>query len=105
MREIFLSLLTNAVNSGYDRGDRCLSAVFFALVNLLASTIFEIICIPFFFFYKVSSIYRQNWSCKEITSSQNSDKAASFSSVVVKLLRVCKHSATVDHFKIIHAVY
>ena len=58
-----------------------------------------------FFFYKVSSIYRQNWSCKEITSSQNSDKAASFSSVVVKLLRVCKHSATVDHFKIIHAVY
>ena len=104
MREIFLSLLTNAVNSGYDRGDRCLSAVFFALLTCWQVQFLKLFAF-LFFFYKVSSIYRQNWSRKEITSSQNSDKAASFSSVVVKLLRVCKHSATVNHFKIIHAVY
>ena len=32
-REFFLSLLANTVNSGYDQGERCLSAVFFALLT------------------------------------------------------------------------
>ena len=31
--KVFLSLLANAVNSGYDRGGRCLSAVFFAMLT------------------------------------------------------------------------
>ena len=31
--KVFLSLLTNAVNSSYDRGERCLSAVFFAMLT------------------------------------------------------------------------
>ena len=51
-------------------------------VNLLAPTVFENICLPFFF-RKLTSISRQNWSCEEIPSSENSDKAASFSIVVV----------------------
>ena len=51
-------------------------------VNLLAPTVFENICLPFFF-RKLTSISRQNWSCEEIPSSENRDKAASFSIVVV----------------------
>ena len=55
-------------------------------VNLLARTIFENICFPFFL-----HISRQNWSWEEIKRSQNGDKAAPFSSVVVKtLLRAYK---------------
>ena len=53
------------------------------LVNLLARTIFK--NLPSFFLHKLSSIYRQNWSCEKIPKSQNSDKAASFSSVVVNI--------------------
>ena len=52
------------------------------LVNLLASTVFENIWFPVFL-HKLTSISRQNWSCEEIPSSQNSDEAASFSSVVI----------------------
>ena len=33
MRKFSLSLLANAVNSGYDQGERCLSAVLFALLT------------------------------------------------------------------------
>ena len=36
---------------------------------------------PSFFLHKLNSIKRQNWSCEKILKSQNSDKAASFSSV------------------------
>ena len=54
------------------------------LVNLLLSTIFENICLPFFL-HKLTSIYRQNWSWEKIPKSQNSDNAASFSSVVVNI--------------------
>ena len=50
-------------------------------VNLLARTVFENICFPFFL-NKLTSISRQNWFCEKISSSQNSDKAASPSSVV-----------------------
>ena len=74
---VFLSLLANAVNSGYDRGERVPCHV-----NLLARTVFENICFPFFL-RELTSISRQNWFCEEIPSSQNSDKAASLSSVVV----------------------
>ena len=54
------------------------------LVNLLLSTIFENICLPFFL-HKLTSIYRQNWSWEKIPKSQNSDKSTSFSSVVVNI--------------------
>ena len=38
------------------------------------------------FLHKLTSIYRQNWSCEEITlSSQKNDKAASFSSSVINI--------------------
>ena len=33
MRKFFLSLLANAVNSGYDQGEHCLSPMFFALLT------------------------------------------------------------------------
>ena len=33
MRKYSLSLLTNAVNNGYDQGERCLSPMFFALLT------------------------------------------------------------------------
>ena len=65
---VFLSLLANAVNSGYDRGERVPCHV-----NLLARTVFENICFPFFL-RELTSISRQNWFCEEIPSSQNSDK-------------------------------
>ena len=39
-----------------------------------------------FFLQKLTSICRQNWSCEEIPSSQNSDKAASFSPEVLETL-------------------
>ena len=35
-----------------------------------------------FFLHKLTSNYRQNWSCEKIPKSQNSDKPTSFSSVV-----------------------
>ena len=83
---VFLSLLANAVNSGYDRGERCLSAVECSLpcYKLAGTYSFRKYCFPFFL-RKLTSISRQNWSCEEIPSSQNSDKAAhfSFSAVVV----------------------
>ena len=70
-------------------------------VNLLAPTVFENICLPFFF-RKLTSISRQNWSCEEIPSSENSDKAASFSSVVVNknIASSVWKSTTVNHFAI-----
>ena len=91
---VFLSLLANAVNSGYDRGERVPCQV-----NLLARTVFENICFPSFL-RKVTSISRQNWFCEEIPSSQNSDKAASFSAVVVNknIAWSVWKSTTVNHF-------
>ena len=70
-------------------------------VNLLARTVFENICFPFFL-HKLTSISRQNWSCEEIPSSQNSDKAASFSSAVVNknIASSVWKSTTVNHFAI-----
>ena len=70
-------------------------------VNLLAPTVFENICFPFFF-RKLTSISRQNWSCEEIPSSQNRDKAASFSTVVVNenIASSVWKSTTVNHFAI-----
>ena len=41
--------------------------------------------LPSFFLHKLTSIYRQNWSWEKIPKSQNSDKATSFSSVVVNI--------------------
>ena len=41
--------------------------------------------LPSSFLHKLTSIYRQNWSCEKIPKSQNSDKATSFSSVLVNI--------------------
>ena len=41
--------------------------------------------LPSFYLHKLTSIYRRNWSCEKIPKSQNSDKATSFSSVVVNI--------------------
>ena len=70
-------------------------------VNSLARTAFENICFPFFL-HKLTSISRQNWSCEEIPSSQNNDKVASFSSVVVNknIASSVWKSTTVNHFAI-----
>ena len=57
----------------------------FCHVNLLTRTVFENICFPFFL-HTLTSVSRQNWSCEEIPSSQNSDKAALFSSEVLETL-------------------
>ena len=69
-------------------------------VNLLGRTVFENICFPFFL-HKLTSIFRQNWSWEEISSSQNSNKeAASFSSVVVNknIASSVWKSTTANHF-------
>ena len=80
--KVFFVVSSSAVNSSYDHGERCLSAVFFALLtcwHVQLSKIFS------FFLHKLTSIYRQNWSCEKIPKSENSDKAALFSSVVVNI--------------------
>ena len=41
--------------------------------------------LPSSFLHKLTSTYRQNWSCEKIPKSQNSDKVTSFSSVVVNI--------------------
>ena len=53
-------------------------------VDLLARTVFENICCPFFF-RKLTSVSMQILSFEEIPSSQNSDTTALFSSAVVKI--------------------
>ena len=83
MRKFSLSLLANAVNSGYDQGERCLSPMFFALLTCWHVQFSKIFA--FLFSLILTSIYRQNWSSEKIPKSQNSDKATSFSSVVVKI--------------------
>ena len=81
MRKFYLSLLVNAVNSGYDQGERCLSPMSFALLTCWHVQFSKMFA--FLFLHKLTSIYRQNWCCEKIPKSQNSDKATSFSSVVV----------------------
>ena len=83
----FLSLLANPVN--YQRlRSRWMLLMFIwstlCLVNLLARTIFENSCLSFFF-DKLTSLYRQNWTCDEIPSSQQ---------------RAYEKSATVNHLTI-----
>ena len=64
------------------------------LVELIASSFFYLISkqarpgavvSAFLFHHKLTSNYRQNWSCEKIPKPQNSDKATSFSSVVVNI--------------------
>ena len=81
--KVFFVASSNAV-SDYNQGKRCLSAVFFALLTYWHIQVFWK-CLPYFFLHKLTSIYRQNWCCEKILKSQNSDKAASFSSVVVNI--------------------
>ena len=50
----------------FDRGDRCLSAVF-ALLTCWHVQFSKIFAFPFFL-HKLTSISRQNWSCEEIQS-------------------------------------
>ena len=76
----FLSLLVNAVITAATIE---VSVVYLQCsvpcqVNLMARTVFENIRFPFFLHKLISTISRQIWSCEEIPSSQNSDKAACF---------------------------
>ena len=61
MRQFFLSLLANAVNSGYDQGEHCLSAAQSVPchVNLLARIVFENVRFPFFL-HKLTSFHTSN---------------------------------------------
>ena len=79
-----MSLRANAVNSGYDQGERCLSPMLFSLLTCWQVQFSKNLASSFF--HKLTSIYRQNWSCEKIPKSQNSDKATSFSSVVVNIV-------------------
>ena len=81
--KVFLSLLANALNSGYDQSERCLSAVFFPLLTCWHVQFSKIFA--FLFLHKLTSIYWQNWCCEKIPKSQKSDKAASFSCVLVNI--------------------
>ena len=76
----FWSLPANAVNSGYDHGERYLQCSVPCHVNSLPRTVFENICFPFFL-HKLTSTFRQSWSCEEIPSSQNSDSGLVFLSM------------------------
>ena len=57
----------------YFQGERCLSAVFFALLTCWHVQVY----LPSFFLHKLTPVYRQNWSCEKIPKS--------FSSVVVNI--------------------
>ena len=81
LRKFSLSLLANAVNRGYDQGERCLSKCF--LPCSLARTCNFRQYLPSSFLHKLTSSYRQNWSWERIHKSKNNDKATSFSSAVV----------------------
>ena len=63
------------------------SVVYFqcSLPCLLAGTYNFRKYLPSSFLYKLTSIYRQNWSCEKNPKSQNHDKATSFSSVVINI--------------------
>ena len=101
--KVFLAFLANVVNSGHDRGECCLSAVFFALLTCWHEQFSKIFAF-LFFLHKLNAICRQNWSCEEIPSSQSSDKAASLTLPGSgKHERMYKKSATVTHFTINHA--
>ena len=76
---VFFVASSNAVNSDYDQGERCLSAVFFALLTCWHVQFSK--NLPSFFLHKLTSIYRQNWSGEKIPKSQNSN----ISSVVVNI--------------------
>ena len=60
MRQFFIISLL-AVNSGYDEGEHCLSAVQSVPchVNLLARIVFENVCFPFFL-HKLTSFFTLN---------------------------------------------
>ena len=77
------------------------SAVFFAMLTCWHVQFSKMFAF-FFFLHKLTSISRQTWSCEEIPSSQNSDKEASFSSVVVNknIASGVWKSTTVNHFAI-----
>ena len=80
----FLQKLMLSTARSHDRGECCLSALFFALFktcwHVRFSKIFALL-----FLQKLTSIYWQNLSCEEIPSSLDSDKAAS-----LILLSYCK---------------
>ena len=73
----FLQILSTTATI---QGERCLSPKFFALL-----TCWHVQFLPFSFLHKLTSIYRQNWSCEKIPKSQSSVKATSFSYVVVNI--------------------
>ena len=83
MRKFFFLASSNAVNSGYDQGERCLSAVFFALLTCWHAKFS--INLPSFFLHKLTSIYRQNWSWENPEITKQWQKVASSSSVVVNI--------------------
>ena len=96
---LLLLLLANAFNSGHDRGECCLSALFFALFKTCWHVRFSKI-FAFLFLQKLTSTYWQNLSCGEIPSSLNSDKAASLIllSYSKSLHNKSRHSNTMKSF-------
>ena len=83
MRKFSLSLLENAVSSGYGQGERCLSPKFFALLTCWHENFRKYL--PSSFLQKLTSSYSQNRSREKNPKSQNSDKATTFSSLVVNI--------------------
>ena len=77
-----------------------------SLSRLLAGTYRFRKFLLFFFLHKLTSISRQNWSSEEIPSSQNSDKAASFSFLVAKTLayesQLAKHPVHNSNFVLLY---
>ena len=53
MRKVSLSVLANAVNSGYDQGEHCLSPMFFALLTCWHVQFLKIFA--FLFLHKLTS--------------------------------------------------
>ena len=92
---------SNAVNSGYDRGERCSCAVFFALlVNWLAWTLLKRFAFLFSSINKLLFIRQNCMSCEEIPSSENSDKPAS--SILICSRKHCFERIKVSESKSLH---
>ena len=71
----FLQKLMLSTARSHDRGECCLSGLFFAFFKTCWHVRFSKL-FAFLFLQKLTSIYWQNLSCEEIPSSLDSDKAA-----------------------------
>ena len=99
MRKAFLS--SNAVNSGYDQAERCLSAVLFALLTCWHVQFSKIFAASFFL-HELTFTCRQNLSCEKISKSQNSEQSVLVFLMISSLVNIASSVQKVSYIKPLH---